>query len=198
MFLPNATALLAGLCIMVVELLAGNVIAGYLGQSLHTWTTVIGAIMSGMIVGNYVGGVLADQGHTHRTLAVIFLLAAAACAVIGPVNHWIGRTLDGMDVTPRRISLHVFVVFLVPGALLGAISPVVARMALDQGRATGRTVGGVYACNAAGSIAGTFLTGFYLIPHFRTSHTIWAVAALLALLGLAYAAAARGRFEPRA
>lgn len=195
MFFPLAIAFLAGLCIMVVELLAGNVIAGFLGQSLHTWTTVIGAIMCGMIGGNYLGGMLADRTRAGRTLGVVFILAAVACAAIGPMNGWIGRTLDGMDVSPRRIVLHVFVVFFIPGGLLGMISPVVAKIALDTGRATGQTVGSVYACNAAGSIAGTFLTGFMLIPHFRTSHTIWAVAGVLLLLGAAcLAVGGRQRF----
>lgn len=193
LLVPNATAFLAGLCIMVVELLAGNVIAGFLGGSLYTWTSVIGVIMAGIAAGNYVGGRLADRYAADRLLGLLFLLSAGACATILPLNGLVGAVLDGWDVTPGRIAVHVFAVFFVPGGLLGTMSPVIAKMALDRGLATGRTVGSVYAANAAGSIVGTFLTGFYLTPNFPTSRTIWTVAILLSVMGVCYlAAAARG------
>lgn len=198
LLVPNGTAFLAGLCIMIVELLAGNVIAGFLGGSLYTWTSVIGVIMAGIAAGNYVGGRLADRFAADRLLGLLFLLSAAACATILRLNGLVGAALDGWDVTPGRIAVHVFAVFFVPGGLLGTMSPVIAKMALDRGLATGRTVGSVYAANAAGSIVGTFLTGFYLTPNFPTSRTIWTVAILLSIIGVCYLAAASVRRNRRA
>jgi tetratricopeptide (TPR) repeat protein len=59
-------------------------------------------------------------------------------------------------------------------------------MALDQGLATGRTVGAIYAWGAAGSIAGTFLAGFYLIATFGTITIIWAIGAAMLAMALLY------------
>jgi len=191
MLVPDVTAFLAGLCIMTIELLAGNVAATYVGMSLHTWTSTIGAILAGMAIGNYVGGRLADRYPAGRTLAILFFASSAACALIYPVNAAIGQALDGFDVGPSRIAVHITVVFFLPGMLLGTMSPVIARMALDQGRASGRTVGSVFACNALGSIAGTFVAGFFLMRYWHTSWIVWSVVAALALLGLAYAIGAR-------
>lgn len=183
---PCTAAAIAGLCIMVVELVAGHVISGYLGQSIYTWTAVIGSILAGMSLGNYVGGRLADRYNPSRLLGLLFILAAAACFAIRPLNQVIGAALNAHDVGPARIILHVFLVFVLPGALLGTMGPVIAKSALDTGGPEGRTVGTVYACNAAGSIAGTFLTGFFLVPRFAISTIIATVAAVLLLAGLLY------------
>ena len=83
---------------------------------------------------------------------------------------------------------YVFAAFFLPACILGAISPVVAKMALDQGLPTGRTVGDIYACGAAGSILGTFATGYYLIAAMGTVQIIWAVSAVLTCMGIGYAA----------
>ncbi len=49
---------------MVLELVAGRIIAPYVGVSLYTWTSVIGVVLAGMSLGNYLGGRLADRcGH---------------------------------------------------------------------------------------------------------------------------------------
>src|SRR5262249_31925430 len=88
---------------------------------------------------------------------------------------------------PTRIALHVTLVFVFPSASLGLIGPVVAKRALEQGLATGRTVGNVYAWGALGSIVGTFVTGFFWIPVAGAIGIIYSVAGVLALVGLAIA-----------
>ena len=80
------------------------------------------------------------------------------------------------------------VVFLVPATTLGTIGPVVAKMALGEGRRVGSTMGSLYAWAAVGSIFGTFLTGFVLIDAFGSRAIVSGVAVLLALIGLALAA----------
>jgi tetratricopeptide (TPR) repeat protein len=87
---------------------------------------------------------------------------------------------------PMRVFTHVSLVFLFPSALLGTISPVVAKMALDQGRAAGRTVGSIYAWGAVGSIAGTFLAGFLLIAAFGTIAIIWTIGGAMLLMAILY------------
>ena len=88
-----------------------------------------------------------------------------------------------------RVFSHVSIVFLIPSTLLGTISPVVAKMALERGLPTGRTVGDIYAWGAAGSIAGTFLAGFYLIAAMGTIAIIWTVGAALLLMAIFYGGA---------
>jgi tetratricopeptide (TPR) repeat protein len=108
---------------------------------------------------------------------------------IPPLNRIVGdwEALWYQD-WPVRIALHVAFTFIAPTAVLGTLSPVCAKMALDQGRAAGRTIGNIYAWGAIGSIVGTFVTGFYLIPRLGAVEVIWVVGAILAILGLGLAA----------
>ena len=48
--------------LLVLEIVAGRLIAPYVGVSLYTWTAVIGVILAGLSVGNWLGGVWADRG----------------------------------------------------------------------------------------------------------------------------------------
>ncbi len=213
---PNMTAFIASFCIMVIELVAGRVIARYMGASLYTWTAVIGIVLAGITIGNLLGGRLADWFRPVTTLAALFLLASAATASIPLVNQW-AHEAELWNTTPEKMNLftrllfwlsgqvrpppgedpvaldwsakifgHVLIVFLVPSTFLGLIGPVVAKMALDQGRQIGRTVGNVYAWGALGSIVGTFVTGYYLIAKFGTELVILSVAGVLGIIGLIF------------
>jgi len=185
--IPGATVFISSFCIMVLELVAARLIARHLGSSLYTWTAVIGIVLAGITIGNYLGGRIADRFRAKRALAVLFALASAACVLTIILNNVVGQWLWLWHFSwPMRVFSHVSLVFLIPSTLLGTISPVVAKMALDKGMPTGRTVGNIYACGAAGSIAGTFATGYYLILAMGTTAVVWAVGGVLLLLAILY------------
>ncbi len=185
--LPNLTVFVSSFCIMVVELVAGRLTARYVGSSLYTWTSVIGIVLAGIAAGNYIGGRLADRYRPRDALASLFLVASATCLVIPLVNSRAGAWMLLRDQEwALRIALHVVVVFFLPSALLGTISPVAAKMALELGRQTGRTVGSVYSWGAVGSIFGTFLTGYYLIAHLGAVAVLLSVAAVLLAMALLF------------
>ena len=72
----RAIVFLASFCLMTVELLAGRVLAPYLGVSLYTWTSIILVVMLGVTLGNYVGGVLADRRVSRLSIAYCLCLPA--------------------------------------------------------------------------------------------------------------------------
>ncbi len=184
---PIGTVFLSSLCIMVLELVAGRLIARHVGSSLYTWTSVIGIVLAGIAAGNYVGGRLADRFPPKETLSAIFLVASANCLLIPLLNNRVGglEALRDLD-WPVRIALHVFLVFFTPSCLLGMISPAAAKMAIVLGPQLGRTIGSVYSWGAIGSILGTFLTGYLLIAKMGTTAVLLAVSAVLLAMALAY------------
>jgi predicted membrane-bound spermidine synthase/Tfp pilus assembly protein PilF len=187
LIIPCSTVFISSFCIMVIELVAGRLIAKFLGSSLYTWTSVIGVVLAGITIGNYIGGRIADKTPSRKALAALFALAAFSCVVIIMLNNVIGEWVWLWQFSwPVRIFMHVSVVFLLPSALLGTISPVVAKMALERGLPTGRTVGDIYAWGAAGSIAGTFAAGYYLIAAMGTTMIIWGAGGVLILMALLY------------
>lgn len=181
------TAFAGGFCVMSIEIVAGRLIARYLGASLYTWTSVIGVVLAGISLGNYIGGWLADRFPAQKTLSALFIAASAGCTSVPVFNNLAGSAVIFLQLAwPIRIILHVSIIFLLPSCILGMISPVVAKLALDQGLGRGRTIGNIYASSNLGSIAGTFATGFLLIARIGTTSIVWTISGFLALMGILY------------
>ena len=179
---PNLIVFVSSACIMILELVAGRIIAPYVGVSLYTWTSIIGVVLAGISLGNYLGGRLADRWASLRMLGVIFVLGGLASFGALTVDT-IGRlaTFDWPIVL--EILVLTTALFFVPCLILGTISPVVAKLAVHDLSQTGSTVGKIYAAGTAGSIVGTFATGFLLISWFGTHTIVWGVALVLLTLG---------------
>ena len=182
---PIGTVFVSSLCIMVVELVAGRLIARYVGSSLYTWTSVIGIVLGGIAAGNYVGGLIADRYKAKEALASLFLIASATSLVAPLLNDRIGAWVFMREQDwALRIALHVLLVFFPAAAVLGTISPVAAKLALELGTHTGRTIGSVYSWGAIGSIVGTFLTGYFLIAQMGTVAVLLSVSGVLLAMSL--------------
>ncbi len=192
-FWLNATVFLTGAGLMTVELVASRLIARFLGSSLYTWTGVLGVILAGMSLGNYLGGRMADSApNLPKRISGMFFASAAACIAILWLNAWAGASAFLMGLSwPMRILLHMAWAFLLPATVLGTISPMVAKLAIERSAQTGRAIGTLYAWNAVGSIMGTFLTGFYLTAWMGSVRIVVCMALLLAILGFLYAWAVR-------
>jgi spermidine synthase len=182
---PNIIVFVSSACIMILELVAGRIIAPYVGVSLYTWTSVIGVVLAGISLGNYVGGWLADRYASLRLLGSIFALAGLTAFGILAVDV-LGRVTPGEWPIIIEIMVLVAALFFLPSVILGTISPVVAKLAVQDLARTGRTVGQIYAAGSVGSIVGTFATGFVLISWLGTHVIVWGVALFLLLLGLLF------------
>ena len=192
--IPNAIVFISGLCIMVVELVAGRLVAKHIGSSLYTWTSIIGVILAGISIGNWLGGKLADRYRPEGMLGFLFLISSALTLSMLWLENVVGADLMKLVNStlstnaemswPLRTAATVALVFFWPACALGTISPVVAKMALDRSQQVGSTVGNIYAWGTAGSIIGTFLTGFFLISFVGTRGVICSVAGLLAFMGV--------------
>lgn len=184
-FGPYLIVFFSSACIMALELVAGRLIAQYVGNSLYTWTSIIGVVLAGITIGNSLGGKLADRCAPAAYLGWLFLAASFVCFLTLPINQLLG-IVPGMErfSWPVRIFTRVFLAFFLPPLLLGMISPGATKIAVERAKALGAAIGSVYAWGAAGSIFGTFLTGFFLVEFFGSRSVVLLVALALALGGL--------------
>lgn len=189
---PYAIVFVSNACIMVLELTAGRIVAPHVGVSLYTWTTIIGIVLAGISLGNYIGGRLADRRGSLRLLGILFLLAGLTSFGVLAVDVIGNRLPAGWPVIGQIVAL-VTVLFFAPSLVLGTISPVVAKLAVRDLATTGATVGKIYAAGTVGSIVGTFATGFVLISWFGTTAIVWGVALVLIGMGLIFLWAGRPR-----
>src|SRR3954447_20565728 len=192
MWISCLLAFISSACTLVIELIAGRIMAPYIGVSLYTWTSVIGVVLAGMLGGNFFGGFVADRYASRQTLSLIFIAGGIASLGILLVTHAVAGHTFGLTFLPR-IVLYVAAIFFLPSFVLGMVSPVVIKLALANLERSGHTVGTIYACSTIGPIFGTFLTGFYLISWLGTRTIVWLVGGALLATGLAIAASDRRR-----
>ncbi len=193
---PSLIVFISNACVMTIELVAGRIIAPYVGVSLFTWTSVIGVILAGMSAGNFIGGKLADRFASRAALGVLFILAGLASLSVLLTAAVFGE--QGLSIAPNlpliaRMVLYIGIIFFIPSTVLGTISPLVVKLTMEDLSHSGRTIGNIYAASALGSILGTFATGYYLISWFGTRAIICGVGILLIVMGLLLAVTRRQR-----
>ena len=178
-----AIVFVSSFCLLVIELVAGRILAPYVGVSLYTWTSIIGVVLAGISLGAWAGGALADRYDARRLLPVLLMLGAMASFAIVPLANLAGS--DAFPAPQNSLMLRVLtlsaLIFFLPSCILGTISPVAVKMALRDLTQTGHVVGRIYAVSTVGSILGTFATGFFLISRFGTRAILLAVAAVLVI-----------------
>jgi spermidine synthase len=174
----NMVVFIASFCTLVIELVAGRIMAPYVGVSLYTWTSIIGVVLAGISIGAWVGGTLADRYPREATLGWLLFLSGVGALTIAPLTDLIGAA-QLQTTLMLRILLLTTAIFFVPSMLLGMISPVVVKLTLDNLDRTGNIVGKIYAFSTLGSIIGTFATGFFLISWMGTRNILLTMGAIL-------------------
>jgi len=177
---PHALAFLSGGILLLLEVLGARILAPYLGTAFSVWVNVIGTILGSLSLGYYVGGVLDDKNP--RLLPHIFLAGAICCALVyfeRPLLPHFGSLGLGWGSL-----LAAILFFAPPSVVLGMVSPYLLKLAATDPERLGRASGGIFAASTVGSIAGTFLGGFWLIPHFRISYILAGMVVLLLVLSL--------------
>src|SRR5512136_309425 len=174
----NIIVFIASFCTLVIELVAGRIMAPYVGVSLYTWTSIIGVVLAGISIGAWVGGTLADRYPRPATLGWLLFLSGVGALTIAPLTDLIGAA-QLQTTLMLRILLITTAIFFVPSMLLGMISPVVVKLTLDNLSRTGNIVRKIYAFSTLGSIIGTFATGFFLISWLGTRSILLTMGAIL-------------------
>ena len=106
----NLVVFIASFCTLVIELVAGRIMAPYVGVSLYTWTSIIGVVLAGISIGAYLGGLIADRFPRPSTLGWLLLLSGLGALSISPLTNLVRRIgipyqLDGSD--PPHDDLHL-------------------------------------------------------------------------------------------
>jgi spermidine synthase len=181
----NVIVFIASFCTLVIELVAGRIMAPYVGVSLYTWTSIIGVVLAGISIGAYLGGRIADRYPRSSTLGWLLFFSGLGAFSISPLINLIGGAQFHTTLM-SRILLITTIVFFVPACLLGMISPVVVKLTLNNLEKTGNVVGKIYAFSTLGSILGTFATGFFLISWMGTRYILLTMGIILIISALIF------------
>ena len=173
----------ASAAVLVVEILGIRLLAPYVGLTLETTTTIIGAVLAGIAAGAALGGRAADRVDPRLLLPLLLAAGGALAIATVPLVRLLGSTLrGGGDLAALVIALTAL---LPPAAALSAVTPAVAKLQLRDLGATGAVVGRLSAWATAGGLAGTFAAGFVIVPLLATDVALYALGAVLVGLALA-------------
>ena len=173
----------ANAALLVLQLVAGRLLAPFIGSDLYTWTSIIGVFLAGIALGNAFGGRLADRYPHPRTLAA--LLAGGAVAALWMVAFPMLLTASGVHTSiplGPRIPLLAALLCLPAGFVLSLLTPVAIKLGLADVSKTGRVAGLVFALSTLGCLLGNYVTGFYLVPAFTINMLVYVAAGLLLAL----------------
>ncbi len=162
-----------------------------LGGTVYTFSLILAVFLIGLGIGSSLGALLARQAASAQVaLGVCQWLLTAAIAWSAVM---ISESLPYWPVVPMLSPSpwYMFQLDLVrclwavlpPACLWGASFPLTLAAVASRGQDSGRLVGGVYAANTIGAIAGALVFSLLLVPAIGTA------GAERALIGLAAAAA---------
>ncbi len=181
--------------VLVLEILAGRLMAPFVGVSLETFTGIIGTILAGIALGAGAGGRLADRHDPNRLIGPALMLGGVLSWLSIPIVSFLGPGV-GRDI-PAIVLLALFG-FFAPAMVLTAISPMVAKLRLQSLTETGEVIGGLSAAGTVGALFGTFFTGFVLVSAAPTRPIILGVGLGLVIWGLVFSLTRGDRRLPSA
>jgi hypothetical protein len=171
-----------GAAVILIEILGTRVIGPVFGVSLFVWSALLAVTLGSLALGSYAGGVLVDHAPTRRLLGLVVVAAGVLLCVVPLLRHGVLQSAEAFG--PRGGSLLAAALLFTPSLLaLGMVGPIAVRHATLDLCAAGRGVGSVYAVSTAGSLVGTFVTAFLLVPAFETDQILFGTAILLTLMG---------------
>jgi spermidine synthase len=176
---------LSGAVLMSLELLGSRVLAPSFGSSIFVWGSLISVFLTALAVGYGLGGRLADRRPSPSTISMIL---SAAAVLILPAVQWAPPLLQalvrsGLETRWSALTASM-ILFLPPSLAIGMVSPFAVRLGVRQLATVGSVAGGYSALSTAGSILGTLLTAFLLIPSFPVQALLLLLAGTLAFCGL--------------
>jgi len=168
--------------ILVLEILAGRLLAPYVGVTLETYTGIIGTVLAGISLGTWLGGRAADRMDPCLLLGPLLVTGGVLALLVVPAISLVAALRPGSG--PAAIVLFSAAAFVAPAAVLAAVTPTVVKLQLHDLSETGHVVGRLSALSTAGAIAGTFVTGFVLVSALPTRPIVMAVGATLIVTGI--------------
>jgi len=173
---------LSGFIAMVYEIAWTRVLALIIGSSVYAFTIMLTTFLVGLAVGASLMSRIADRVGSRRgsdgiaaILAAAGLSAFATLALFHELPYAFARAFQAIYAaqgeSPEGHMLLVALQFFLAGVVmlpttlfLGGIFPLVVRICGDHLRQVGHTVGTAYASNTVGTIFGSALGGFLVIP----------------------------------
>ncbi len=184
---------LSGLATMAYEVLWTRVLVFGLTSTVYAFTLILATFLLGLALGSRLFIAIERRPRPLVALAAAHVLAGTGALLLTPLSaraadlvEWVTRGFGyAGEAFLAATALAAALVVLLPATLMGLIFPLGLRLLVDDLARSGRRVGTAYLANTAGSVLGSLLAGFVLIPLLGLKGTLLCLAAVQVALGLA-------------
>ncbi len=177
-FVPMLAAFGSGAAVMSLELLGSRIVAPYLGSSVIIWTNLIGIVLLAMALGAWLGGVVADKYPDIRIVSGALGISGVWCLGLVLFSGALLRPLTLLSFSSAAMLASLFLL-AVPACFLATISPAVLRLSATDVDSLGHIAGKLSAFGTLGSLLGTYVTGYVLLPRFPLHQLLLGLSVLL-------------------
>lgn len=186
-------AFLSGFAVMVLEMVGMRLLARDFGSSFYVWTSQIGVVLVALTAGYVAGGAWADRTSGALWMAMVLIPAGVFTMLIPEIAGPVGGAIVGRHPVDAEIpliwqkldpALGAAVVFLPPCFVLAMLPPGLIRLCARRVSEVGRASGAIYGAGSAGSIAGVFGSGYWLIDTFTLPQTLRGTGVLILVLAV--------------
>ncbi len=167
---------ISGFVALSYEVIWSRVLALIIGSSVYAFSIMLTTFLVGLAAGATIASRLVDRIRRPVRMFALIEVAVGVSSLGGAylfndlpyvfvqLYRWFDSGAFGLLLFARFLIASF--VMIVPTVLLGALFPLVVRIISSRklARTTGRTVGDAYAANTLGAIAGSFASGFILVP----------------------------------
>lgn len=172
----------ASFAVMALEVIGLGILAPYFGTALIVQTNLIAVVLMCLSIGYRLGGILADRGATKKHVSHALAVAGALIILLLPFRDPI--LVAVVHITQSVLIGSFLASLLLIGCVsvcLGTILPYAIKLHVQTVLSSGTSSGILYALSALGSIGGTFVTAFYILPFFGHSGSLFFTFSLLLL-----------------
>lgn len=167
-----AVAMLSGAVSMGYEVLWTRILIFSFTSTVHAFSLILATFLVGLALGSYAFTRVERRCDRVRALVVAQILAGLSAALLAPASAHAASLITAIstrfgytaNVFLAALALSSAAVILLPAALMGLVLPLSMRLLLDDIEHAGKTIGAAYLANTGGSVLGSILTGFGLIP----------------------------------
>ena len=176
-------AFVEGGAVMCVELCSAKILSPYFGTSIYVWASVLGITLTALMSGYYLGGFISSKNHKKSIIFWIMLVAGFFVSITPIISDFVLPITINLNLLAGTvISLLCFL--FIPLLLFGATSPLIINLLTNEAKDSGKSSGTVYAVSTLGGIITTFAVGFYTLPQFGITATLYGYGILVVFTSL--------------
>ncbi len=162
----------------------------FTGSTIYGFAAILTIVLTGIAVGAWASKSHIESIRTPQLwlaaglalLGLLLILSRVGLSMIPPVYEFINHLQTTSFLRQGAKYAVIFLLLFPPTFLFGALFPLSIKLYCGNLEGVRKRIGKAFAVNTVAGIAGSILTGFWLIPVYGTDTSLTAMALIILIL----------------